>query len=322
MPRYRMSKLANALFLFELDRRLRAAGSPVMAVGCHPGLAGTDLGRHAGPLRVMTVLVKSDLQHARQGRLADAAGGHRAGDAGRLLWTDRHRRNARPLGRGLGARPGRSIPQGRAPALGHVGGDDRHRPRPAAGRLTRAFAGAAAAWSRRWPRRRSAGRSRHSSVALLRCRRNGFLEHRRHDRRANRRERRERRSARQAARAVARGGKISASAAPCRPMAAAAQREGHGRQRQARADPTAGRRRRRARASRRTRGHSRGRPGRRDRRARPPATSAINVPAWAVTTAAATRPRRPARRRTWRDRRIWVAVAARRAGDDAGRCIA
>ena len=33
-PRYRMSKLANALFLFELDRRLRAAGSPVTAVGC------------------------------------------------------------------------------------------------------------------------------------------------------------------------------------------------------------------------------------------------------------------------------------------------
>jgi NAD(P)-dependent dehydrogenase (short-subunit alcohol dehydrogenase family) len=57
MPRYRMSKLANALFLFELDRRLRAAGSPVTAVGCHPGLAGTDLGRHAGPLQFITLLV-------------------------------------------------------------------------------------------------------------------------------------------------------------------------------------------------------------------------------------------------------------------------
>ncbi len=55
--RYRMSKLANALFLFELDRRLRAAGSPVTAVGCHPGLAGTDLGRHAGPFRFVTSLV-------------------------------------------------------------------------------------------------------------------------------------------------------------------------------------------------------------------------------------------------------------------------
>jgi NAD(P)-dependent dehydrogenase (short-subunit alcohol dehydrogenase family) len=56
-PRYRMSKLANALFLFELDRRLRAARSPVMAVGCHPGIAGTDLGRHAGPFKVVTSLV-------------------------------------------------------------------------------------------------------------------------------------------------------------------------------------------------------------------------------------------------------------------------
>jgi NAD(P)-dependent dehydrogenase (short-subunit alcohol dehydrogenase family) len=55
--RYRMSKLANALFLFELDRRLRAAGSPVTAVGCHPGLAGTDLGRHAGPFKLVTGLV-------------------------------------------------------------------------------------------------------------------------------------------------------------------------------------------------------------------------------------------------------------------------
>ncbi len=45
-PRYSMSKLANLLFLFELDRRLRAAGSPVTAVGCHPGFAATDLGRH------------------------------------------------------------------------------------------------------------------------------------------------------------------------------------------------------------------------------------------------------------------------------------
>lgn len=44
--RYAASKLANLLFVFELDRRLRAAGSPVIAVGCHPGLAATDLGRH------------------------------------------------------------------------------------------------------------------------------------------------------------------------------------------------------------------------------------------------------------------------------------
>ncbi|MBO9874388.1 MULTISPECIES: oxidoreductase [Xanthomonas] len=45
MPRYAASKLANLLFVFELDRRLRAAGMPVTAVACHPGLAGTDLAR-------------------------------------------------------------------------------------------------------------------------------------------------------------------------------------------------------------------------------------------------------------------------------------
>jgi NAD(P)-dependent dehydrogenase (short-subunit alcohol dehydrogenase family) len=43
---YYTSKLANALFLVELDRRLRAAGSLVVAVGCHPGVARTDLFRH------------------------------------------------------------------------------------------------------------------------------------------------------------------------------------------------------------------------------------------------------------------------------------
>ncbi|VVE49762.1 short-chain dehydrogenase [Pandoraea morbifera] len=45
MPRYAASKLANLLFMFELDRRLRAAGIPVTAVACHPGLAGTNLAR-------------------------------------------------------------------------------------------------------------------------------------------------------------------------------------------------------------------------------------------------------------------------------------
>ena len=45
--RYADSKLANLLFLYELDRRLRAAGSPVTAVACHPGVAATELGRHS-----------------------------------------------------------------------------------------------------------------------------------------------------------------------------------------------------------------------------------------------------------------------------------
>lgn len=40
---YAQSKLANLLFTFELQRRLRAAGSPVRAVAAHPGYAATRL---------------------------------------------------------------------------------------------------------------------------------------------------------------------------------------------------------------------------------------------------------------------------------------
>ncbi len=57
-PRYGMSKLANLLFLFELGRRLRAAGSPVTVAGCHPGFATTDLGRHMPGIGLMWMLFK------------------------------------------------------------------------------------------------------------------------------------------------------------------------------------------------------------------------------------------------------------------------
>ena len=54
--RYSDSKLANMLHFAELDRRLRAAGSPVTALGCHPGIAATELMRHLGPIRNLTPL--------------------------------------------------------------------------------------------------------------------------------------------------------------------------------------------------------------------------------------------------------------------------
>lgn len=44
--RYGQSKLANLLFMYELDRRLRAADASTIAVGCHPGIADTELARH------------------------------------------------------------------------------------------------------------------------------------------------------------------------------------------------------------------------------------------------------------------------------------
>jgi NAD(P)-dependent dehydrogenase (short-subunit alcohol dehydrogenase family) len=44
--RYQQSKLANLLFMYELDRRLTAADSDTIAVACHPGIAETELSRH------------------------------------------------------------------------------------------------------------------------------------------------------------------------------------------------------------------------------------------------------------------------------------
>ena len=48
---YQQSKLANLLFTAELQRRLTAAGSPVVAHACHPGYSATNLQtHHANPL--------------------------------------------------------------------------------------------------------------------------------------------------------------------------------------------------------------------------------------------------------------------------------
>jgi NAD(P)-dependent dehydrogenase (short-subunit alcohol dehydrogenase family) len=45
---YGQSKLANMLFTAELQRRLSAAGSPVLANAAHPGYAATNLQFHSG----------------------------------------------------------------------------------------------------------------------------------------------------------------------------------------------------------------------------------------------------------------------------------
>jgi NAD(P)-dependent dehydrogenase (short-subunit alcohol dehydrogenase family) len=65
--RYGASKLANALFFFELDRRLRAAKSPVAAIGAHPGVAYTSLGRHMGLLQIAGPIVGLLLNSADKG---------------------------------------------------------------------------------------------------------------------------------------------------------------------------------------------------------------------------------------------------------------
>lgn len=66
--RYQMSKLANLLHMFELDRRLSAAGRATQAIGCHPGVALTELTRHLPlPLRTMTPLAGPFFNSAAQG---------------------------------------------------------------------------------------------------------------------------------------------------------------------------------------------------------------------------------------------------------------
>eukprot|EP00286_Rhodomonas_abbreviata_P017673 CAMPEP_0181319336 /NCGR_PEP_ID=MMETSP1101-20121128/17512_1 /TAXON_ID=46948 /ORGANISM="Rhodomonas abbreviata, Strain Caron Lab Isolate" /LENGTH=322 /DNA_ID=CAMNT_0023426919 /DNA_START=195 /DNA_END=1163 /DNA_ORIENTATION=- len=48
--RYHQSKLANLLFTCALEDKLKAQGSPVKAVACHPGVCATDMFVHAQSL--------------------------------------------------------------------------------------------------------------------------------------------------------------------------------------------------------------------------------------------------------------------------------
>ena len=52
---YGGSKLANLLFAYELQRRLRAADADVESLGCHPGYAATDLQRRGPEMRGSTL---------------------------------------------------------------------------------------------------------------------------------------------------------------------------------------------------------------------------------------------------------------------------
>ncbi len=49
MARYGMSKFANVLFMYELQRKLDAGNLPAISVACHPGGSATELGRHISP---------------------------------------------------------------------------------------------------------------------------------------------------------------------------------------------------------------------------------------------------------------------------------
>jgi NAD(P)-dependent dehydrogenase (short-subunit alcohol dehydrogenase family) len=62
MRSYQQSKLADLMFAFELDRRLRAANSRVMSVAAHPGVANTNLFRD-GDRSAMSAAARALLSH-------------------------------------------------------------------------------------------------------------------------------------------------------------------------------------------------------------------------------------------------------------------
>lgn len=69
MGRYSMSKFANILFTYELQRRLEAVASSAISVACHPGGSATELGRHIPPLFAlllapMSLIMNSSAQGA------------------------------------------------------------------------------------------------------------------------------------------------------------------------------------------------------------------------------------------------------------------
>jgi NAD(P)-dependent dehydrogenase (short-subunit alcohol dehydrogenase family) len=92
-PAYAQSKLANLLFMFELDRRLRATDADLLSVAAHPGYAATNLQFAATPSRIerlgSVVLNRVYAQSAERGAMptlyaatADIPGGSYVGPDG------------------------------------------------------------------------------------------------------------------------------------------------------------------------------------------------------------------------------------------------
>ena len=70
MSRYQMSKAANLYFTLELHRRLITANKSTLSVGCHPGIATTEIGRHFPTwLQLITPIANPFFNSAAQGAL-------------------------------------------------------------------------------------------------------------------------------------------------------------------------------------------------------------------------------------------------------------
>ncbi|APU17032.1 dehydrogenase of unknown specificity, short-chain alcohol dehydrogenase like [Actinoalloteichus sp. GBA129-24] len=56
---YSQSKIANLLFMFELDRRLRTDGADVLSVAAHPGIVDTELAANSARMRASDFIEKA-----------------------------------------------------------------------------------------------------------------------------------------------------------------------------------------------------------------------------------------------------------------------
>ena len=116
---YRRTKLANAAFGLELDRRLRAVGSPIASVLAHPGYAATGI-QSAGPRLMKALMMIGDrvlAQSAEQGALPtlyaatahDVVGGEFFGPNGLLELRGRRPRRVRVSAEGRNVENGRRL---------------------------------------------------------------------------------------------------------------------------------------------------------------------------------------------------------------------
>jgi NAD(P)-dependent dehydrogenase (short-subunit alcohol dehydrogenase family) len=116
---YRRSKLANAVFGLELDRRLRAAGSPIASVLAHPGYSATGI-QSAAPKAMKALMVLGDrllAQPADQGAVPtlyaatapDVEGGEFFGPSGLLEVRGKHPKRLRVSADGRDAEHGRRL---------------------------------------------------------------------------------------------------------------------------------------------------------------------------------------------------------------------
>lgn len=91
---YAQSKLANLLFVQELERRLRESGSPVRVLAVHPGYAATNLQHHTGSAALsVAVTIGNRLlaQSERMGALPTLYGATKDVPGGSYIGPDRLR---------------------------------------------------------------------------------------------------------------------------------------------------------------------------------------------------------------------------------------